>query len=232
MFVPKPPFPSDIDKYQVFPSYENTYFEFKRNLQTFGRVIETICGMLNRKGGYIVFGVDDESHNICGVYRSEKAIDEFALSIDRIYKNQTLLTSDASPLHPDNIVIDLIAHPAGLVVVITVTPIEGIEYRLRTGEVYMRLNASNYKVKRDRLYTSTDVKQIMYTHQQKVEHYKERIKQQVLKMKSEYAHIESDKEDFENLLYQKILADKRAAEQMQVQAAPKGLLSLFCIGFH
>jgi predicted HTH transcriptional regulator len=214
MFVTKPSFPQNIDKCAVFPSHENTYYEFKRNLQTFETLSKAICGMLNRKGGYIIFGIDDETHKICGVANTPKLIDDFALYIDRLVGSKVIITDNNQPLHPENAIIELMPHPAGLLVVLNITPLEGVQYKMRDGAVYVRLNASTWNLKKEeQLFRSNDVEQLITSRTSDLNRWKRRAQQQLMKLNAEYENLETNAHSIQQILFQKILQEKRHAER-------------------
>jgi predicted HTH transcriptional regulator len=220
MFVAKPQFPQNIDKCTVFPSHENSYFEFKRNLQTFETLSKAICGMLNRKGGYVVFGIDDETHKICGVANIPKLIDDFGLYIDRLVGSKVIITDNNQPLHPENLTIDLMPHPSGLLVVLNITPLEGVQYKMRDGAVYVRLNASTWNLKKEeQLFRSNDVEQIITSRTSDLNRWKRRAQQQLMKLNAEYESLEINANNLQQILFQKILEEKLHAEQQLVRKA-------------
>jgi predicted HTH transcriptional regulator len=228
MFVPKPPFPTDIDKFSVFPCYENIYFEFKRNLQTFDTLTKAICGMLNRKGGYIIFGVDDETHKIRGVKNTPKLIDDFSQYVDKLTGQKYIITSNNQPLHADNIVIDLVPHPIGLLVVLNVTPLEDVQYKLIDGSSYVRLNATTWNLKQEeKLYKMGDVEHIVLSRTSELNRFKRRAQEKIIKLHCEYEALDEEKNTIQRHLFDKILREKEAAEK-ELAAAAAFKFPLWC----
>ena len=224
MFATKPPFPANIETFLVFPNYENIYFEFKRNLQTFDKLSNVICGMLNRKGGYIIFGIDDETLQICGIANTPKLIDDFAQYIDKITGHKTIMTVNNQPLHPDNIVMELVPHPAGLIVVINRTPLEDIEYKMIDGSIYIRLNATTWNLKKEeKLYRKNDIDHFINSKTSEYNRFKRKTQEKIMKLNCQYEALEDNLSDIQRCLFQKILCEKEAAEK-QLAAIKYGLL--------
>lgn len=228
MFVAKPSFPANIEEYSIFPRYESIYFEFKRNLQTFDTLSKAICGMLNRKGGYIVFGVDDETHKIRGVANTPKLIDDFSQYIDKLSGQKYIITSNNQPLHPENIVIELCPHPIGLLVVLNITPLEGVEYKMMDGGVYVRLNATTWNLRQDeKLYKMNDVEHIVLSRTSELNRFKRKAQERMLKLHCEYEALDEEKNSLQRHLFDKILREKEAAEKELAAAAKSSLLCCF-----
>lgn len=57
--------------------------EFKAHAGNTKDVAETICAFANKKGGYIIFGVEDKTKNILGIEKPEKSIEQ----IENINRN-------------------------------------------------------------------------------------------------------------------------------------------------
>jgi predicted HTH transcriptional regulator len=233
MFAVKPPFPTNIESYTVFPHYENTYYEFKRNLQTFDTLTKAICGMLNRKGGYVIFGIDDETHKICGIHNNRKLIDDFAQYIDKITGHKQIITAGNAPLEPDNILVELVPHPVGLLVVLNITPLEGVQYKLRDGSSYVRLNASTWNLKKEeQLYREVDVQHIIHAKNDQLNRYKEKTQKHFIKLHGEYDELDKDNYIIRRHLFQKILQEKDKAELELVKKNYNGILciisGIFC----
>jgi predicted HTH transcriptional regulator len=71
---------------------ESFHFEYKKSIskENVNKTIETICAMLNRFGGYIIFGIKDDL-NLIGLNNDFKEIDMFINQIDGIYHNSKIL---------------------------------------------------------------------------------------------------------------------------------------------
>lgn len=230
MFVTKPPFPADIYNLSTFPSYENTYFEFKRNLQTYDSLTKAICGMLNRKGGYIIFGVDDETHRICGVIQDPKFIDDFSQYIDKITGNRLIITMDNKPLDPDNIVIQYVPHRVGLLVVLHITPIKEVQYKMIDGSIYVRLNSSTWNFSRDeQLYRKWEIDRIIASKLSNLTKIHSIAEKRIMNLHWNCQVLDEEKASLQRHLFDKILREKEAAEKELACAKRSGLCYWFCL---
>jgi len=102
---------------------------------------ETICALLNSKGGYIVIGVRDDGF-ISGVDR--KVVDFMSLMVDDIHHRRIIIRNNDTPLLFHNIKAEPIIFSNKTLVKIVVQPDEGELYRLKSGDIFIRLSASNY----------------------------------------------------------------------------------------
>ena len=174
-------FPS-IDGLAKFPYMENTQFEFKSTVKsatTDQRHLKTLCAFLNRDGGFLVIGVHDDS-TILGI--SARDCDMFlSQHIDCIVGASLIVTSDIQRIHPDSIKATCIPVLSDkYVLVVKATPFPNITYKLKTGEVYIRVNASNQSFGEVRYYTQNDVNTIINNMDMK-------LAQQMLSLKQTYA---------------------------------------------
>jgi predicted HTH transcriptional regulator len=212
----KPPFPQNLYELDKFPGHENMYFEFKKNLQTYPKIINTVCGLLNRRGGYIVFGIDDESLEISGIQNTSKSFDEFALNIDKIFTEQAILTTDNLFLNPDNVILELVPHKNGLVVYLNITPTENTKYKLRNGFSYIRLNASTYEnVIDEKMYRYYEVEHAILVKTKYIEKEKNNLEKKIMKINTQYMHLEEEYERLESMLMASILSRKKEVEMHQ-----------------
>lgn len=223
----KPPFPQNLYELDKFPVHENMYFEFKKNLQTYPKIINTVCGLLNRRGGYIVFGIDDESLTIEGIQNTSKSFDEFALNIDKIFTEQAILTTDNEFLDPDNVILELVPHKNGLVVYLNITPTTERQYKLRNGFSYIRLNASTYEnVIDEKMYRYYEVEHAILVKTKAIQKEKYNLEKKVLKINAQYMHLEEEYERLERMLESCILKQKKVAEASE--PPQRSLLSSLC----
>lgn len=143
--MPLPPFP-DLTDAKVFPAAESSWLEFKQDFTCqFDKIKNTICALLNSGGGYIVFGVADKSNNINGIKRGEH--DMFCLKMDDAYKNNHIFFDTGETMALDTITITMVIADGGKknLTVVTCRPEEGRVYRLKNGEIWHRLSASNFR---------------------------------------------------------------------------------------
>ena len=141
------PFP-DLSSATHFPYPESSWLEFKETVNKCVnvRIRETICGLLNIGGGYIVIGVRDDDRCILGV-PDDKTADSFQLRIDDIYHQGIILTEDSKHLPPGAVVSSVMNVAEGKkIIVITVKPESGQSYRMRDGTRWFRLSVSNYRL--------------------------------------------------------------------------------------
>ena len=147
------PFPS-LEGLTTFPYPEGMQFEFKktftsvnRSIKTKDKLYQTICAFLNTQGGYLIYGIDDETREIHGV-PTTKELDAFLLKVDNIYHSNILMQEDGSPLVPGTIVATVVpvASQTANLCVVKVIPTKGLSCIFHSGEKYVRLSASNYHV--------------------------------------------------------------------------------------
>lgn len=145
---PSIPFP-DLTGCKIFPSLENDTFEFKASLDSMclAKVLPTICGFLNHKGGHMVFGVTDKGV-VKGVHGSRDRIDTTLLSFDNIIHQKQITYDDGERMAPQSISSRVIGLPSGLhLIVLTATPELGRKYMCADGSSWHRLSASNYRIR-------------------------------------------------------------------------------------
>lgn len=142
-----PKFPN-IKGLQKFPTMEDEHFEFKGGIKgrPIYKIYETILALLNGDGGYIVFGVNDASRTIHGVYATDKEIDQFINQIDRINHSRIIVTSTGQNISTDCISVRTmnLEFTWKKLIIIKVVPRILTNYTLSNGKVVQRINASNY----------------------------------------------------------------------------------------
>jgi predicted HTH transcriptional regulator len=144
------PFPDLTDK-DVFPALESSTMEFKEGIMSCPneKIHATVCGFLNNKGGYLVFGVTDAGQ-IRGLRGAPKDIDAQLLRLDNMYHLKMITLENGDPMSPGTIQTAVVtASSCGVekrIIVVTARPEEGKRYKLRDGTMWYRLSASNYRV--------------------------------------------------------------------------------------
>jgi predicted HTH transcriptional regulator len=136
-----------LDNCTTFPLPEGTNLEFKIgfNSSMSGKIIATICGILNSGGGYLVIGVEDETRRIVGI-KNDKSMDYFLLMLDSIYHHHHIKKIDGTPVPLGTVKSGTVqAANDKEVMVITITAEKGEKYSVKDGTVWYRLAASNYK---------------------------------------------------------------------------------------
>lgn len=146
-----------------FPGHENDVTEFKRsfNPDHIKKYLQTMCAFLNTKGGNIIFGITDNGI-IEGFSCSLQLLDKIQLFVDQAYN--FIVRSDHTPVFSKLFFVkhELITYNRSIVI-ITCIPEENTSYKLMTGDIYVRLNASIKRVKDVRLYTEHDLKLVQQT---------------------------------------------------------------------
>jgi predicted HTH transcriptional regulator len=150
----------------TFKEFENNCFEFKENIllpQGYSKYLETLCGFLNTRGGYLIFGIND-SGTLVGLQNDLKEIDRFVCKIDGIVSDGHIMkrnmdTGEASYLSSENIHPTRYRNSSGKIfVVVQAKPSSStsfrIKYQLVNGRVFYRLGASNYFVYKQSEYES------------------------------------------------------------------------------
>lgn len=146
-----------------FPYNESDTFEFKESIieKLFGKYLETICGFLNTKGGYLIFGIKD-TLDLQGLKIKQKELDYFILRIDSIINSNqiigiNIITNEFIKLKPSNLKISQITNSSSnKFLSIKVFPDPDIKYQLANGIIYYRLGASNYFEKTEKIFKQSD----------------------------------------------------------------------------
>jgi predicted HTH transcriptional regulator len=225
--LPKLPPPEEIAAMDTFPYPEGRHFEYKKSTKYVDKVLPTICAFLNSDGGYMIFGIEDTTLKMMGVNITLKEIDNFILSvIDRIYHEMKIIRQDnKQPLNVHNILQETVRLKNGkYILIIKVVPEAGVHYQLHDGLVYHRLNASNMKIRNERIYTELEVDNI-------VNQYKRRIETEynilINAMSNQLRHnldlvhtigsskdsIKQSLDEVQALLFKRILAEKAEKEE-------------------
>ena len=250
-----PPFPSDTELLIVekFPYPEGKQYEFKNSLFISNKIIPTICAFLNTDGGYLVFGVDDSTLEITGLKATTKEVDVFILdNIDKIFHNSIIINKDDfTTLKPHNLKSKVLWKNNKVIVIVTVLPDEGAQYQVDNGTMYYRANASNLKVRTDKMYNEFSVNSMLQSQKKhltkeydmtiralvnEARRHKKYIgqleasikhheKSKVI-MQKDVEKIDKSQKEIQDILFNKILQDKQRAEKaMQVNY----YMSLLCL---
>jgi hypothetical protein len=223
--------PSDdeLSKLTIFPYNEDNSIELKRNFCE-DKLESTICSLLNNEYGYgyIICGINDEGV-ILGVERTRKEIDTYILKIDEIFHHSKIVTSKYEHLKPHNIKVRIInCYLDKPLIIITIKADENTQYQLLNGEIYYRLNASNYKIKNIKLFTEIDVKnKIKQVRNETIIECQKIITQMQKAHIKQLNEIKMDRDNNYNLLTEKIIQEKSDIEKQN-----KGFYcSLVCFSF-
>ena len=140
------PFP-DLTGLEIFPAMESNTLEFKLSLSNIikNRCIATICALLNSKGGYIVFGVEDKERRIIGLNITTAELDEHLLWFDNLYHSKRITDCNGNKLKPGAIVTRIVdITPQKYILVLTIKPFPNETYMCQDGTAWHRLSASDY----------------------------------------------------------------------------------------
>ncbi len=233
--MPLPPFPSNEELMilKIFPYLEGKQYEFKQAFtrlipnsdvgepinenilltKTFERIEQTCCAFLNGDGGYIVCGIRDKDREMVWLQIDDTEMDKILLRIDNIFHCKSIYTTDLEDIKPENIQTRVLEKKGRYLIIIRVEPSPGKRYRMHDFE-YVRLNASNYANKREKFYRAKDVNGLLYYEQMKIaSKYNFALEQKDRKIQKLTRALNLEVEGSELLIAQKILAEKKAAEQ-------------------
>ncbi len=157
-----------------FKFSESTMFEYKVsiNQQTgFQKYLETICAFLNTKGGFLIFGINDNL-NLSGLSMANSDIDKFILKIDNILSTNQIIgrtnNNTTTRLTPRNLSVESIVNSQKKkFLIIKAVPNPDISYQLDNGKKYFRLGASNLFDKEERFYKQADLDNAIRTAEEK-----------------------------------------------------------------
>ncbi len=224
-----PPFPTDEElmTLDTFPYLEGKQYEFKQTFnklikspgeisnppRTFERIVQTCCAFLNGDGGYIVCGVRDKDRKMVWMEIDDIEMDKILLRFDNIFHCKSIYTTDLEDVRPENIQTRVLSKDGRYLIVITVRPTPGKEYRTHEYK-WVRLNASNYAINKEKFFRAKDVNGLLYMERAKViakySFVLQKKDESFEQMRSEY---NVERESLELMLTQKILAEKRLAER-------------------
>jgi hypothetical protein len=220
--------PSDkeLEKLTSFPYNENNILELKRNFCE-DKLESTICALLNNGFGigYIICGIDDNGV-ILGVDRSRLEIDKYVLKIDDIFHHNKIVTSEYKTLNPKNIHVRIInCYLNKPLIIITIKSEENTNYQLLNGEIYYRVNASNYKIKNMKLFTEIDVKtKIKHVRSETIIEFQKIITNMQKTHIKQINAIKMDRDTIHDLLLHKLIQEKDNVYKKE----PQFFCSLFC----
>lgn len=144
-----PEFP-DLTNATHFPIPESSCLEFKESYgaaSAGGKLIPTLCGILNAGGGYMVIGVRDSDLALVGINPLHKDHDRLLLQLDNILHGHLIRDhNEPSRVLPHTIIRTHCVKTKGgkNLLVITATAEAGKLYEVSDGTVWHRLNASNF----------------------------------------------------------------------------------------
>ena len=223
--------PSDTElfKLTIFPFNEDSRIELKRNFCE-DKLESTICAFLNNGYGYgyIICGIDDNGV-ILGVERTRAEIDKYILKIDEIFHHNKIVTSNYEKIKPNNIKVRIInCYNDKPLIIIIVKSDPDTNYQLLNGDIYYRVNASNYKIKNMRLFTELDVKnKIRQARHDTIIEFQKIINNMQKSHIKQINELTMDRDANYNLLANKIIQDKNNIDKKN----NKMFCSLICFSF-
>jgi predicted HTH transcriptional regulator len=234
-----PPFPSDEELQHLdhFPYPEGYQYEYKENLIGTEKLVSTICALLNHKGGYIVIGVRDVDRCILGLPKAanEKKVDGFLLICDNIFHQNLIIEEDGTPLNVENVRIRRVTSGGRRLIILEVDPKPNTKYQSSDGSRWIRVSASNYRVSTARLLREPDVARQLYAQQRKIqEEYKDLLdgfSEDLRRGMEKMEQLEADLKWTQKMLFEKILADKAAAEECVAKETQSRGFLLNCLRF-
>lgn len=161
---------------EKMPYEEGTHMEYKEAKKLRGSMAtsmekykETLIGLLNVGGGYLVLGVTNEGI-IQGMDETdEQSLDKFRVAIDVFYG--TLCYQDGSALDPMKTSFKVSVHSLKgvegkhIVVVRVFNAADTLTVQTKNGVVFYRLNASNYRYVSEAIYRHREVQGMIRTVQ-------------------------------------------------------------------
>lgn len=181
--------------------------------KTFERIEQTCCAFLNGEGGYIVCGIRDKDREMVWLSIDDIEMDKILLRIDNIFHCKTIYTTDLEDIKPENIQTRILTKNGKYLIIIQIEPSPGKKYRMHEFE-WVRLNASNYANKREKFFRAKDVNGLLYYEQMKIAaKYNFALEERDRKIQRLTRSLNLEIEGNELLIAQKILAEKKAAEE-------------------
>ena len=162
--LPSLPSADALAKIDIFPYIESRQFEFKKSIGFTDKIAPTLCAFLNSDGGYMIFGIEDTTRRLIGLKNTYKQVDSFITSnVDSIYHTSTIVEQETGkPVDPEQIKTSIVERPNGTyIIIIQAVRKDGVQYQMNDGHIYYRINASNYRVKNEKIYTEIEVKNML-----------------------------------------------------------------------
>lgn len=236
--LPILPSTAELTTMDTFPYIENRQFEFKKSIGFTDKIAPTLCAFLNSDGGYMIFGIEDTTRQLIGLKNTYKQVDSFITSnVDSIYHTATIVEQESGrPVDPEQIKTSIIERPNGTyIIIIQAIKKDGTQYQMCDGHIYYRINASNYRVKNEKIYTEIEVKNILSLQKKEstknyttivnclntqIREHEKMIQQLTTSLKHVSASkdaVEDNYRAIEQLLFTKICAEKEIANEVLSQ---------------
>ena len=230
-----PPFPEDIENLDTFPIPEGKHFEFKQSIKSIDKLLATICAFLNAEGGYLIFGIIDNNRRICGLRITSKQVDDFILAhIDSIFQYKRIVYQDTKEaISPEYVKTDIIRrYDNTYIIVVKVLPPDSNQtFQTYDGESFYRLNASNMRVRSDKVYLEEQVNNMLINQKKSLEkEYTNLIKSFKLEIKKQsnmLIQLNESNEKLQKIVYEKIITQKDETEKDLIQSKGFSFSRLF-----
>lgn len=161
--------PSDdmLISLKCFPHNESKHFEFKKSMNCCKQKIPpTICGFLNSGGGHLLFGIHDDDRLILGCPASSRDIDMFLLYLDSVFREILETNPGLDPCAMSARALQL--ENKNHLFIVSIHAVPNRSYKLKDGEIWYRLSASNYKISGERVYDASQVASMMRQNSEKI----------------------------------------------------------------
>jgi predicted HTH transcriptional regulator len=230
-----PSLPENLESIEYFPFPEGKHFEYKQSHKSVDKLLNTICAYLNSEGGHIIFGVLDRTLEVIGMDINYKECDNWVLNnIDGIFHYQRIIYKETNlGIDSKYIKSEIVKRNNGkYIIVITVKPCDE-QVQIHNGVIYYRLNASNMKLRTQKIYIEEQMTALLYNQRKVIEKdYKYAISSfstEIKKQSSLIKRLEKNVDEVKDILYKRILEEKAQAEEfIEIQRSPYWLS---CLGF-
>ena len=222
--------PSDdvLASLKCFPYHESKHFEFKKSMNcNKGKIPPTICGFLNSGGGHLIFGINDEDLSIIGCPATSRDIDTFLLYLDSVFRELLEANPGLEPgaLNARALRLENKNH----LFIVSVSNVQNRSYKLKDGEIWYRLSASNYKISSERLFDASQVSVLVRQNTEKIHsQYRELVCGFEKELERSVVKFKEDLERTTEQLHLNILNQKYEAELFIKETKKSWFERLFC----
>ena len=220
-------FPSDSELFnlKVFPYPEGQTLEFKEtSIVSFKeKILVTLCAFLNSGGGHLVIGIKD-TLEISGINVAPKLIDSFLLKLDSIHHHSIIVTCDNEKIPHETIQTRTVSLSENrLIIIIKATPTPFRSYKLNDGSLWYRLTCSNYKISSIKVYNQSQVMSLIEKERREVQSQyieflnalkedRQKENERTIQLQKEKDILEKENKVLREIVYSRILLQKREAE--------------------
>ena len=228
-------FPSDNELFnlKVFPYPEGQVLEFKETstVSFKDKILVTLCAFLNSGGGHLVIGIKDNLE-IAGVNVPPKLLDSFILKLDSIHHHSIIVTCDNEKIPHETIITRTVTLSENrLIIVIKAIPMLFRTYKLNDGSLWYRLTCSNYKISSIKVYNQSQVMSLIEKERREVQSQyieflnalkedRQKEYERTLQLQKEKENLEKENKVLREIVYSRILLQKREAEdKMKIESS-------------